>query len=49
LYPDEVGAIVIDVGTATTKVGFAGKDTPQAIFPTVCDSMLFRVLLFSQQ
>ena len=25
---DDVGALVLDIGTHTTKVGFAGADTP---------------------
>ena len=33
--PDEVGAVVLDFGTATCKAGFAGKDAPQSVFPTV--------------
>ncbi len=32
---DEIGAIVMDIGTRTTKAGFAGEDTPKAIFPSV--------------
>lgn len=31
---DEVGAIVLDIGTHTTKVGFAGEDIPKGVFPT---------------
>lgn len=31
---DEVGALVLDVGSYTTKAGFAGEDTPKSIFPT---------------
>jgi actin-like protein 6A len=31
---DEVGAVVMDIGTHTTKAGFAGEDMPKAIFPS---------------
>jgi hypothetical protein len=34
LTGDEVGAIVVDFGSAFTKCGFAGEDTPKAVFPT---------------
>jgi len=33
---DEVGALVIDVGSYTTKAGFAGEEAPRAIVPSVC-------------
>ncbi len=26
---DEVGAVVFDIGTSTTKTGYAGEDTPK--------------------
>ena len=29
-----VGAIAFDVGSVTTRVGYAGDDTPRAIFPS---------------
>lgn len=32
---DEVGAIVIDIGHNSTRVGFAGEDTPRADIPSV--------------
>lgn len=35
---DEVGAIVFDVGSHTTKAGFAGEDTPKVI---ACVHLLF--------
>jgi hypothetical protein len=38
---DEVGALVMDCGSATCKVGFAGKDAPQSVFPTVRNDALF--------
>lgn len=36
-YADEVNAVVVDVGSHTVKAGFAGEDTPKALFPTVSD------------
>lgn len=32
---DDVGAIVADIGTSSTRVGFAGEDCPRAYLPTV--------------
>jgi len=32
---DEMKSIVLDVGNATVKAGFAGEDAPSAIFPTL--------------
>lgn len=37
---DEVGAIVVDVGSGLTKAGYAGDDQPKAIFPSVKFSKL---------
>lgn len=31
---DEVNALVLDMGTSWTRAGYAGEDTPKAIFPT---------------
>jgi hypothetical protein len=31
---DEVSAIVIDIGTQTTRSGFAGEETPRSVVPT---------------
>ncbi|KAJ3120850.1 1-phosphatidylinositol-3-phosphate 5-kinase [Physocladia obscura] len=31
---DDVGAVVLDVGSATVKAGFAGDDSPRAVFPS---------------
>lgn len=31
---DEVGAIVIDIGSHSTRAGYAGEDTPKADFPS---------------
>ena len=32
--PDEVSALVIDIGTSSTRCGYAGDDTPRSIFST---------------
>jgi Actin len=32
---DCVGALVVDVGSATTKIGWAGDDYPRALFRSV--------------
>jgi hypothetical protein len=32
---DAVGAIVVDIGSATTKIGWAGDDYPKALFRSV--------------
>ena len=31
---DEVSAIVVDLGSSTVKAGYAGEDTPKAVFPS---------------
>ncbi|KAJ3020409.1 Actin-like 6A [Thoreauomyces humboldtii] len=31
---DEVSALVFDIGSSTSKVGYAGEDTPKAVFPS---------------
>lgn len=31
---DEVSAIVLDIGSHTTRAGYAGEDCPKAVFPT---------------
>ncbi|OBZ82440.1 Actin-like protein 6A [Choanephora cucurbitarum] len=31
---DEVNALVLDIGTSTTRAGYAGEDTPRVMFPT---------------
>ncbi|CAE6419632.1 unnamed protein product [Rhizoctonia solani] len=31
---DEVSAIVLDIGTSTTRAGYAGDDVPKVVFPT---------------
>ena len=32
---DDVNAIVIDIGSATVKAGYAGEDAPKAVYPSV--------------
>jgi actin-related protein len=32
---DDIGAIVADIGSFSTRIGFAGDDTPRAYFPSV--------------
>ena len=32
---DDVAAIVVDVGSSTVKVGFAGEDSPKTTYPSV--------------
>lgn len=34
-YKDDVSAVVIDLGTHTTKAGYAGEDTPRCVIPSV--------------
>ncbi|KMZ67761.1 Actin-related protein [Zostera marina] len=36
---DEVSAIVIDLGSHTCKAGYAGEDSPKAVFPSVVGSI----------
>jgi len=36
---DEVGAIVLDIGSAISKGGYAGDDTPTAVFPSAVGVM----------
>ena len=31
---DEVSALVIDIGSSSVRAGYAGDDTPKAIFPS---------------
>jgi actin-related protein 4 len=33
---DEISAIVLDPGAYTTRIGYAGEDTPKANLPTFC-------------
>ncbi|KAF8707808.1 cytoskeleton organization, partial [Rhizoctonia solani] len=34
IHIDEVSALVLDIGTSTTRAGYAGDDIPKAVFPT---------------
>lgn len=34
IFIDEVSAVVLDVGSRTTRAGFAGEDSPKAVFST---------------
>lgn len=34
MFGDEVGALVLDVGSTVARCGFAGDDTPKAVFPS---------------
>ncbi|MEW5306390.1 MAG: hypothetical protein WDW36_008858 [Sanguina aurantia] len=36
---DEVNAIVVEIGTHTTKAGYAGDDVPKAVFPSCLGSV----------
>lgn len=38
---DEVSAIVMDVGTHSVKAGYAGQDTPSAVFSSVSVVVLY--------
>lgn len=31
---DEVSALVFDIGSSTSKVGYAGEDTPKSVYPS---------------
>ena len=42
LYTDEVGALVFDVGSYTTRVGYAGEDTPKVNLSTLPGAMRHR-------
>lgn len=44
---DDVAAVVIDIGTHTTKAGYAGEDTPRCVIPTVRPAVLFSINLFA--
>lgn len=44
---DEVSAIVIDLGSHTCKAGYAGEDSPKAVFPSVRDGLVVKFSLES--
>lgn len=33
--PDDIGAVVADIGSFSTRIGYAGEDLPRAYLPTV--------------
>lgn len=33
-FSDEVGALVVDIGTSSVRVGYAGDDAPKAVIPS---------------
>lgn len=33
-HSDEVSAVVIDIGSSSTRLGYAGEDSPRSIIPT---------------
>lgn len=41
---DDIGAIVADIGSVNTRIGFAGEDTPKAFFSTVRGKNYFFIL-----
>ena len=43
---DEVSAIVMDVGTHSVKAGYAGQDTPSAVFSSVSVVVLLYCFFF---
>lgn len=43
---DETLALIIDTGSAVTKAGFAGSETPKVRFPTLVASLfIFNLVL----
>ena len=44
-FADEVNAIVLDLGAGSVKAGYAGEDTPKAIFPSVRPATLLVLCL----
>ncbi|KAJ3215407.1 Actin-like 6A [Dinochytrium kinnereticum] len=36
---DEVGAVVLDIGSSNTRVGHAGEDSPRAVIPSAVGSL----------
>ena len=35
VFPDEVGALVFDIGSYTSRAGYAGEDTPKVLLSVV--------------
>jgi actin-like protein 6A len=46
---DDIGAVVADVGSYGTRIGFAGEDSPRANFPTSIGRLLESEYLNSNQ
>jgi len=44
---DEVSAIVMDVGTHSVKAGYAGQDTPSAVFSSVSNVVVLYCCIVS--
>lgn len=40
---DEVSAVVLDVGSSSAKAGYAGDESPKAVFPTVGSTIVSAV------
>ncbi|GAA5939032.1 actin family protein [Sporobolomyces koalae] len=36
---DEVGAVVLDIGSGTVRAGYAGEDAPKTLFPTAYSTL----------
>lgn len=35
MHTDEVFSVIADLGTQTSRFGYAGEDCPKAVFPSV--------------
>jgi actin-related protein len=35
MFGDDISALVVDIGTAHARAGYAGEDTPKAVIPSV--------------
>lgn len=46
---DEVSAVVLDVGSSTTKVGYAGEDLPRKVFATMTGSVQGKEMLVGDE
>lgn len=45
---DEGNAIIIDSGSAFTKIGYSGQDEPKSIFPTIIGKPNFKELVAAE-
>lgn len=41
---DDIGALVADIGTTSTRIGFAGEDYPRSYFPSVMNMKFNEIL-----